>query len=210
MRPGIVGDLGDSFGDTRDGMQLSVRAMAAALGVSKSQVARDSADGMPMHEAAAARAWRQQHRDVSRTVEGRIDRPSAASAPAAPPPITSLPPALPPLPEEDEEPAPTDTDEYRRARTAREKLRLQREQMDFDQARGLLIDASEAARMAYTTFRALRDAVFNVPARVAPQCASETDAHRIEAVIDAELVAAFNRVNPERLLTETDADDDPD
>ena len=207
MCPGKVQDLGDSIGDTRDGMQLSVRAMAAALGVSKSQVARDSADGMPMHDAAAARAWRQQHRDVSRTVEGRIDRPPV---PAAPPPTTSLPPALPPLPDEDEDPAPTDTDEYRRARTAREKLRLQREQMDFDQARGLLIDASEAARMAYTTFRVLRDAVFNVPARVAPQCASETDPHRIEALLDAELVAAFNRVNPERLLTEADADDDPD
>jgi hypothetical protein len=57
--------------------RLSVRAMAEALGVAKSQVHRDAQAGMPMHSADAARAWRLDQHDMSRTVEGRIDRPAS-------------------------------------------------------------------------------------------------------------------------------------
>lgn len=58
---------------TRKG--LSVRVLAGALGVSKSQVGRDLQAGMPADSVDAARAWRSRVHDVSRTVEGRIDRP---------------------------------------------------------------------------------------------------------------------------------------
>lgn len=183
-------------------MGMSIRDMARALGVGKSQAQRDKADGMPMDSAQAAQAWRAAHRDVSRTVEGRIDRPAAAANLAAPPP----PPAAP----DEDEPKPDDTVDYRKARTEREQIRRDRERMELDQARGLLIDSREAARLAFTSFRALRDSVLNVPARVAQQLAVETDPMRIEQILAAELAAPLNAVNEARLLTESDADDDPD
>lgn len=179
-------------------MGLSIRGMAAALGVSKSQVARDSAEGMPMDDVAAAQAWRAKHRDVSRTVEGRIDRaqtPAPAAAPAA-------------AGTEDDDPTPDDTVDYRKARTEREQIRRDSERLELNRKLGQSIDAAEAARLAYTSFRVLRDAVFNVPARVAQQCAAETDPLRIEQLLDAELSAAFGQVNPDRLLAEIETDDE--
>lgn len=53
---------------------LSVRKMAKALGVTKSQVGRDKQAGMQMASVEAARAWRLATHDISRTVDGRIDR----------------------------------------------------------------------------------------------------------------------------------------
>lgn len=200
-------------------MAMSVRDMAAALGVSKSQVARDKLDGMPMNDVAAASAWREANRDIAKSVEGRIDRPGVinttraavgALAGTAGAGAADAAPAGDPEDKDDEsdEIKATDTAAYRQARTEREQIRRDRERMELDQARGQLIDATEAARLAFTSFRALRDAVLNAPARLAPLCAAETDAMRIEQLIETELTAALNRVNPERLLAEVDTGDD--
>lgn len=196
-------------------MGLSVRDMAAALGVSKSQVARDKLAGMPMSDAPAARAWRDAHHDPSRTVDGRIDRPAARdTTPAAEGGLATAagaggaaaaPPAS---PTEDDAPRPDDTADYRQARTEREQIRRDRERMDLDRERGRLVDAAEAARLAFTAFRSLRDQAFNMAARLAPQLASETDALRCEQLIDAELTAVFGRFDEARLLKEPDEDDD--
>lgn len=51
---------------------LSVRMMAEALGVSKSQIQRDAANGMPMHSPAAARAWRARNVDSLRAAAARL------------------------------------------------------------------------------------------------------------------------------------------
>lgn len=175
-------------------MALSMRAMAAELGVSKSQVARDAQAGMPMTDAAAARAWRLAQHDMSRTVDGRIDRET---------------PAAPEQPKADaDEPTAGDTSEYRQARATRERVNAERAQIELDQLRGRLIDLADAKRLAFTAFRSIRDAVMNVPARVAAQCAVETDAMRIEQLIEADLTAALTRFDPEKLLSESNDDDD--
>ena len=195
-------------------MALSVREMAKQLGVSKSQVQRDKDAGMPMGDAAAASAWRAAHHDISRTVEGRIDRPAAPDTSAAAAGGlaatagaggASAPPASSEL---DDEPLPDDTLEYRKARTEREQIRRDRERMDLDRDRGRLIDATEAARLAFTTFRTLRDQAFNMSARLAPQLVVETDALRIEQLIDAELTAVFSQFDESRLLREPEDDDE--
>jgi hypothetical protein len=200
-------------------MALSIRELAAALGVSKSQVGRDSQAGMPTHDLGAARAWRAENRDVSRTVDGRIDRPGDGNAQAgADGGVAAAAGAGSPKDEPassddgDAEILPTDTVEYRKARTEREQIRRDRERMELDRDRGKLIDATDAARMAFTSFRALRDQVFNLPARLAPQFAAMTDALQIEQLHDAELVAVFNNFSDKRLLVEQsdDDDDDPD
>lgn len=191
-------------------MSMSVRAMAAALGVSKSQVARDKSAGMPMGDVEAARAWRQAQHDVARTVEGRIDRaPVQTPAPAPRAPAADEPPAEP-----DDEPSSEDTATYRRERAEREKLRRQREEIELAQLRGSLVDRAEVARLRFTEFRALRDALGNLGPRLAPTVALETDALRCEQLYaDAleEVLAAFaDQVLTRDVLADVDDDDDDD
>lgn len=188
----------------------SIRDIAAALGVSKSQVGRDVQAGMPTHDLAAVRAWRDANRDVSRTVEGRIDRPGGSTARPPAADVSEPTAAGADEAEAEAELQPDDTADYRKARTEREQIRRDRERMELDRERGKLIDAADAARLAFTSFRALRDRAFNLPARLAPQCAVLTDALQIEALLEAELAAVFGSFTEDRLLTEPTDDDDPD
>lgn len=149
---------------------------------------------MPTHSIEAARTWRLANLDVSRTKTARSA--GAGESPAAP------------GGDDGEEPA--DTDEYRRLRTDRERIRKTRELIELEELRGALIDLADAKRLAFTAFRALRDAVLNVPARVKDACAAEADAHTIEQMLDAELCAALATFKPEAATRETDDDDDPD
>lgn len=176
-------------------MTLSVRSMAVALGVSKSQVARDKQDGMPMHDADAARAWRLQHRDLARSVDGLlgVEQPAGAAAPA---------PAAEPEADDGE------SGEYRQARATRERVNAERAQLELDQMRGRLIDVDEAARLAFTSFRAIRDAALNVPARIAAQAAAESDPLRVEQLVEAEISAALARFDPSKLLRDEDDEEE--
>lgn len=180
-------------------MTLSVREMAAALGVSKSQVARDKGDGMPMASADAARQWRAEHRDLSRSVDGRLDAPAAAE-----PGMAAAAPAAAAATEAG------DSAEYRLARAERERTSADRARLELDQLRGRLIDVEEASRLAFTSFRAIRDALLNVPARVASQAAVETDPLKVEQLIEAELTAVLSRFDAEKLLADTDDEDEDD
>lgn len=99
---------------------------------------------------------------------------------------------------------------YREARASREELRLQREQYEFEQLRGQLIDVDEARRLAFTAFRSLRDNLLNIPARLKDQMAAETDALRIEQLLDAELTEALTKFDPGQVVTEVEDEDDED
>lgn len=197
-------------------MAYSIRQLADILGVSKSQVARDKAAGMPMHDADAARAWRLAQHDVSRTVGGRIDRPgvlkdSTAAAVGGLASATGAGEAdASPASSEVDEPQDGDTAQFRTARAAREKTNAERAALELEQLRGRLIDLADAQRLAFTAFRSLRDAVLNVPARVKDQCAAMTDALAIEQLLEAELGTALGGFNPDRVLTEIDDDDEAD
>jgi len=196
---------------------LSVRAMAAALGVSKSQVHRDQLAGMPMSDAASARAWRETHHDISRTVEGRIDRPGVEVLPSTlADAVADLP--APDLVDQAETAAPAspataaETEAYRIARSDREHIRRDREQIELDQLRGSLIALEDAKRLAFTSFRLLRDALLNIPARIKDQIAAEHDPLVIEHVIESEIAGALSSFRSERVLadTATGGDDDDD
>jgi len=113
-------------------------------------------------------------------------------------------------PEDDEPPAPNDSAEYRAARTAREQVRLQRDQLALQQELGSVVQLADAGRLLFTAFRTLRDSVLNVPARVRDQVASLTDAAAIEQLLDAELATAVSVLNPERVLIDADEDEDDD
>jgi hypothetical protein len=205
---------------------LSVRTLAAALGVSKSQVHRDALVGMPVHSVDAARAWRARVHDISRTVDGRIDRPGpgvrqeaqslASGRPDAPSLAGARPdePAAMPgavtVPQEPPEdaPQPGDTAEYRKARAERERTRAEREALELEQLRGKLIAIDEVSRIAFTAFRGLRDAIENVPARIKDQVAAEADPFHVERIMATELTSVLQSFDVAAAVSEPDDEDD--
>lgn len=147
--------------------------MAEALGdVSKSQVDRLFKAGMPRHSVEAARAWRLDHLDLSRTAGGRIDRPQPpnSSQPeaeggtaAAPGGDSTSPPGTP-----DDEPAGDEhTTAYRIDRARNERLKADRAELELRQLQGELVSAREAEQMLFTAGRIVRDRIEMVPARAA-------------------------------------------
>ena len=136
--------------------KLSVRTMAAALGVSKSQVQRSAEAGMPMDDVEQARIWRLNSLDMSRTASGRIDRMvDAAPAPAAPSPPP--PDGDPPLP--DVEPASTDehSSAYRSDRARNERIKADRAEIELQQLRGELVSVRDVEQLEFTAARLVRD-----------------------------------------------------
>jgi uncharacterized protein with LGFP repeats len=57
--------------------------------------------------------------------------------------------------------------------------------------RGQLIEARTAKRDGFRAARIIRDGVMNVPARIAADLASETDARRVQNLLEAELRQAL-------------------
>jgi hypothetical protein len=194
-------------------MTYSIRQMAAALGVSKSQVARDSKAGMPMQDLDAARAWRIANQDLTRTAEGRIDRtpthtsrPPTLDIPTNPDPDTD--------PDDDPLPAATTTDKdtaaYRSERAQREAIRRQREQLELEQLRNELVAVQEVSRLQFTAQRLTRDRVEMVAARAAPEVValvqSGGDGFAVERLITGHLRQALE--DAAKAIEEIDDDED--
>lgn len=172
-------------------MKLSIRAMAKELGISKSQVQRDVKDGMPLDSVEAAKAWRYEHRDPT-FAPNLFENEAIGAAP------------------EDDLPTDDDTSEYRQARTAREKLRIEKETLELEKLKGLVISVEDASRIAFSVFRMIRDDVLNVPARVKDQLHACQSAFDVEMMLEDELSAVFSRYDENSLLVEEDDDDEDD
>jgi len=102
----------------------------------------------------------------------------------------------------DSEPAEADgsTTEYRTHRAAREKFSALKQELEYKQLAGELILVGEAKRIAYTTFRNIRDSVLNVPARLKDQLAAVSDAHQCERIMEEALAAALAGIDVTKLL----------
>jgi len=161
------------------GQAISIRKMAGLLGVSKSQVDRDAKAGMPMGSVEEARAWRLAHHDVSRTAEGRIDRPAQTSGTTPPPADAGLAtragaeaisaPAATGDGEGDSEPevADANTLAYRQDRARNERIKADRAELELKQLQGELVPVREVEQLQFTAGRIVRDRIEMVPARAA-------------------------------------------
>ena len=140
----------------------------------------------------------------SEGVQGQAPQPAAAPTKPAPPP--------PPAPIGDEN-ADTDADtalasSYHVAKTLKEAAEARMAQLKLAQMEGSLVPLGDAKRTIFTAFRALRDSLQNVAPRIKDACAAETDAHRCEALIDAEINAALGAFKPAAALADQDDGED--
>ncbi|MBY0237878.1 MAG: hypothetical protein K2X55_01040 [Burkholderiaceae bacterium] len=98
--------------------------------------------------------------------------------------------------------------EYREHRSTRERYQALQQQLAYERDVGQLINVDEAKRIVYTSFRALRDAVMNVPARTKDLLAVESDPLACELLLERELAAALAGIDVKKLLQDQDPDGD--
>lgn len=94
--------------------------------------------------------------------------------------------------------------EYREHRSTRERYQALKQQLEYEQLVGALINVDEAKRIAFTSFRSLRDAVMNVAPRIKDQLAAVNDPAVVEEILDAELSAALASIDVGKLLSDQD------
>lgn len=93
---------------------------------------------------------------------------------------------------------------YRESRASREFYVAAKQKLEYEQLLGQLINVDEAKRIAFTSFRAIRDSVLNVAARIKDQLAAETDPHVCEELLERELSAALASVDVGQLNVEVE------
>ena len=154
-------------------MAIQQSELASRLGVSASVVTRDKARGMPTHDVDAARAWRAKH--VRQRVTVGRDAP-----PPAPPQADSI-------------AAPIDVERisYDEARRRREAAEAQIAERKLDELNGSLVRVDDIRASLARRAATFREALMQIPNRLAAQLAAETDQARAHALLDHELRAAL-------------------
>ncbi len=189
--------------------RLSIRAFAKRIGVSHTAIRKGIASGRLKASVGqengkpciadpelAEKEWT--------TGAGRLPRgPSASSKPPSSPPPPSTPPAPETAPQAETEhvetpppvPAgPAIASTPQNLAEANMRLAYQREVqlvLENEEKRGQLIDAAEARREAYRCARSVRDALLNIPDRLAAELAAESDVTRVHIRLDGEIRQAL-------------------
>lgn len=92
--------------------------------------------------------------------------------------------------------------DFNKARAAKEIYEARIKKLDYEERLGNLVSRKSVEVEAFTSFRILRDACFNIPDRVSAQVAAETDGTVVYEILMKELRQAFeefaNRATPAR------------
>jgi len=81
--------------------------------------------------------------------------------------------------------------DFNRARAAKEIYEARIKKLDYEERLGNLVSRKSVEVEAFTAFRILRDACFNIPDRVSAQIAAETDGAVVYEMLMVELRRAF-------------------
>lgn len=81
---------------------------------------------------------------------------------------------------------------YADARALREVFDAKRKQLELEVRQGTLVRRDEVEREAFSQFRMLRDACFNLPPRLAAQLAAESDPNVVHDLLEGELRLIFD------------------
>lgn len=160
--------------------------LARDLGLSKQAVSKLKGQGMPVHSVDAARAWREENLNVA------ARKPSPASAPPA---------ALLPAPARIQQGADGDSggdylaEDFQAARTRREIAEANLAEIREAELEGKLIRV-DAIRAAWAKrISSTRDALMQLPHRLAPVLAVENDMERVGNVLDEALRQALTELS---------------
>jgi hypothetical protein len=149
-------------------MTISQKELAAALGIDPSVVARQKARGMPVHSVAAAAAWRDAH------VRPRVPEAGAAPTPRYAAPAGHREAA--PHQTQRADPLPPD---YLVSRARKEAAEAELAELRLAEERDAVIRVDAIKAQLAREFTSIRDALLQLPHRLAPILAAETDSGEV-------------------------------
>jgi hypothetical protein len=164
---------------------LSQAAIGRALGLSPAAVTKLKGQGMPVDSVAAAQAWREARQNVAarKPVPDAVPRvaPFVPVAVRGVPVFGGGPMDLPELPDEDRDMARTRREISEANMAEMAEARQRREQ--------ILVSAVQAALS--TDYATTRDAMLQIPARMAPLLAAESDPAAVQNLLHTEIHQAL-------------------
>lgn len=155
--------------------------LARALGLSKQAVSKLKGQGMPVDSVEAARAWRDENLSVAARKETRESVPAALAAKS---PDARV---FPPIGDDDD----GEDEDFKAARTREKISEANMAEMNEAKMRREMINVAVVERQLATDYATTRDALLQIPARLAPLLAVETDTAAIQTMLDAELHQAL-------------------
>lgn len=83
---------------------------------------------------------------------------------------------------------------YAKARAMREAYLAQVAKLTYEEKIGKLVDADTVRTQTFETARVVRDAILNIPNRIAHELASETDPLNVQTLLTTELTKALEEL----------------
>lgn len=152
--------------------------LAKALGVDPALVTRYKARGMPVHSIAAAQQWKIENVRSKVPAVGQAEKPSPVTAP-------QLPLAAPDAGQQPD--APQAATGYSVDRARREKYEADLAEIKLREQQGDLVRRSDVRVEIAARLGEVRTNLLQIPARMAPLLAPETDQAKVHQLLDAEL-----------------------
>jgi phage terminase Nu1 subunit (DNA packaging protein) len=143
---------------------ISQAALGRAIGISPPMVTKLKGQGMPVHSVEAALAWRDKNQ-----------RPYAKPTGPAPVAVRAV--------HDGEVP------DFKVSRARREAADADKAEMEAAKMRGELVPAAEVRAEFAKALASIRDGLLNLPGRMAPVLAAQSDARLVQAALDSELRA---------------------
>jgi phage terminase Nu1 subunit (DNA packaging protein) len=169
---------------------LTQAALALALDLTEGRVSQLKSQGMPVDSVEAAQAWR----NAQQNIAARKPAPAAVEAAAQHPAelasfaMPSTPQTFPPLGAFADE-------DFQAARTRREIAEANLAELKEAEQNGKVIQ-TDAVRAAWSRRVAgTRDALLQIPSRLAPVLAAEQSMERIALLLEAELRQALHELS---------------
>ena len=162
--------------------------------------------GCPMDSLESVRAWRAARQNIAARKPEPAGLPGFNARPSYPKP--EAPPSPPAVRAGDlRKEAPVLEEDFQAARTRREIAEASLSELREAEARGELIRVDAIRSALAGMIAATRDSLLQIPARVAPVLAVETDAGRVHDMIQSELHQALAQLvaSPDR-ITRIEAD----
>jgi hypothetical protein len=90
--------------------------------------------------------------------------------------------------------------DFSKARAAKEIYLARLTRLEFEKRQGNLISRAEVVVATANQFRILRDACFNIPNKIAPQIAAETDPVTVHELLEAEITRVFEAYSTRQIV----------
>lgn len=182
--------------------KVSQAALARALDISAPMVTKLKKQGMPVESVEAARAWREKNLNIAQRKDVMTRPEGATATPSAFEPITvnglrvfgqNPPPAPPPAPDDfgDDQDDGGALEDFKAAKTRLTVAEANLKELAEAKERRELIRVEAVKRQLATEYSTLREALMQIPARMAPLLAAEGDAAAIQTMLEVEVHQAL-------------------